>query len=79
MNTAVSFDTHEFVRSLESGDVATKADVRKLDTKTETAITLLRKDVEMFEQRTTARFTLLQWMLGAVLGGIIVLVLKSFF
>jgi len=90
MNTAVGFDTHEFVRSLESagmptgqaeaisaamrkahesGDMATKADVRRLDTKTEAAMTLLRKDIEMFEQRTTARFTLLQWMLGLLTAG----------
>jgi len=67
MSIALAFDTHEFIKTLESAgmplpqaeviskavhniqvaaDVATKADLEALDTKTEKAIALLRKDIE---------------------------------
>jgi len=81
MNTAVTFDTHAFVRELESAgmplpqaeaiskavhtiqttsDFATKADLAALDTKTEQALALLRKDLEAMEERLNARMDALQ-------------------
>jgi len=74
MSIALAFDTHEFIKTLESAgmplpqaeaiskavrtiqptsDFATKAELEALDSKTEKAIELLRKEME-------ARFTLLE-------------------
>jgi len=56
------------------------------DTKTEKAvlrlegeIALVRKDMDAMEQRSQARFTLLQWMLGILIAGVASLVLKAYF
>jgi len=46
--------------------------VDALDTKTEQAIALLRKEME-------SCFTLLQWMLGFLLAGVLLLILRAFF
>jgi len=74
----VTFDTLKFVQTLESAGVgreqasAFAAAVRDAhdaaDVATKSDITLVRKDIE-----------LLRWMMGALLGGIIALILKSFF
>jgi len=81
MSIALAFDTHEFIKTLESAgmplpqaeaiskavrnihaasDVATKADLEALDTKTEQALALLRKDLEAMEERLNARMDALQ-------------------
>jgi len=81
MSIALAFDTHEFIKTLESSgmplpqaeviskavrnihaasDVATKADLAALDTKTEQALALLRKDLEAMEERLNARMDALQ-------------------
>jgi len=86
---AVTFDTLKFVQTLESAgidreqasalaaavrdsqdaaDVATKGDLREMELGLRNDIDLVRKDID-----------LLRWMMGAILGGIIALVLKAFF
>jgi len=75
---AIPFDTLKFVETLESAGLdrqqasAIAAAVRdahdSADAATKGDIALVRKDIEF-----------LRWMMGAVLGGIVALILKSFF
>jgi len=51
----------------------------ELDTKTERAITQLRKDMDLRFAKVEGELKQHRWMLGAILGGIIALMLKSFF
>jgi len=60
--------------------------VSELDTKTEKGLFQLKTEVQhlsakfdLLEQRTHSRFTLLQWMLGIVIAGILALVMRAFF
>jgi hypothetical protein len=85
----ITFDTHKFIRKLESAgfttdqaeavadafrdasgeaDLATKRDIRELELKIE----------NRFEQ-IKGELTLIKWMLGILLGGVIALVSKAFF
>jgi hypothetical protein len=85
----ITFDTLKFVEKLKSGgipenqakaiseafrdasgdsDLATKRDIRELELKIETR----------FEQ-VKGELTLMKWMMGILLGGIIALVLKAYF
>jgi len=89
MNTAVTFDTHEFVRSLESAgmptgqaeaistavrkaqanaDVATKEDLRQLETRMDAKFDVLN-----------AKFDQFRWVMGFMLAAILSLVVKTFF
>lgn len=85
----ITFDTHKFVRKLESGgfstaqaevvadafrdasgeaELASKRDIREMELKIDTR----------FEQ-VKGELTLIKWMLGIMLGGVMALVLKAFF
>jgi len=50
----------------------------KTDAKIDNLALGLRKDMESLEQRMTARFTLLQWMLGALITGMVGLLVRAF-
>jgi len=85
----ITFDTHKFIRKLESAgfstdqaeavadafrdasgeaDLASKRDIRELELKIESR----------FEQ-VKGELTLIKWMLGIMLGGVMALILKAFF
>ncbi|CAA9892011.1 conserved hypothetical protein [Candidatus Methylobacter favarea] len=87
--TTITFDTHKFVRRLESAgfstdqaeavadafrdtsaeaDIASKRDIRELELKMESR----------FEQ-VKGELTLIKWMPGIMLGGVMALILKAFF
>jgi len=86
---ALTFDTLKFVQTLESAGidreqasafaaaVRDSQDLADLVTKKDLEIALapVRKDIDLVRKD----IDLLRWMLGAVLGGIIALVLKAFF
>ena len=86
---AVTFDTLKFVEKLKAGgipeeqakaiseafrdasgdaDLATKRDIRELELKMETRFEQIRGEL-----------TLMRWMLGILLGGVIALIIKAFF
>ncbi len=85
----ITFDTLKFVEKLKAGgipeeqakaiseafrdasgdaDLATKRDIRELELKMETRFEQIRGEL-----------TLMRWMLGILLGGIIALIIKAFF
>ena len=85
----ITFDTLKFVRKLESAgfsinqaeavvdafrdasgeaELASKRDIRELELKIESR----------FEQ-VKSELTLIKWMLGIMLGGVMALILKAFF
>ena len=89
----ITFDTHKFIRRLkESGfteeqaegvadafkdaqgeaDLATKRDLKELELRLEARI-------DKLDARVAGELTLIKWMLGILLGGVIALILKSFF
>jgi len=89
--SSITFDTLKFATRLEKAGVEREqaevqaqalaeifdANLGALATKQD--LQLVRKDIDLLEQRMQARFTLLQWMLGMVLGGMISLIIKAFF
>jgi len=54
------------------------AKIDKLEAKVDNLALGLRKDIENLDQRMTARFTLLQWMLGALVAGMVTLLVRTF-
>jgi len=50
-----------------------------LETRTERAIADVRKELDVRFAKVDGELKLQRWMLGAILGGIIALMLKSFF
>jgi len=66
----------------EKALLALKHDINERSVKTDAKIDNLalglRKDMESLEQRMTARFTLLQWMLGALITGMVGLLMRAF-
>jgi len=52
--------------------------LNKLEAKVDNIALGLRKDMESLDQRMTARFTLLQWMLGALITGVVALLVRAF-
>jgi len=79
---AVTFDTLKFVQTLESAGIdreqasAFAAAVRDSQ---DAADLVTKKDLEIALAPVRSELTLHRWMLGAILGGIIALVLKAFF
>ncbi len=49
-------------------EIATKRDIERLEAK-----------IERLETKMTGELTLVKWMLGILLGGVIALILKAFF
>ena len=89
---SITFDTHKYVKDLESAgvpQVQAEAFVRAqqeilsqtldstLATKADTVA--IERRIDTMEARMEGRFTLMQWMLGIIVGGVIMLVLKAFF
>jgi|GEM_PF-3004742 len=66
------------VRATSELDSKTEKALIKLDGKVENLVLGLRKDMENLDQRMTARFTLLQWMLGALITGMLGLLIRAF-
>lgn len=73
----ITFDTHKFVRKLEAAgfsddptgaELASKQDIRELEFKIESRF-----------ERVKGELSLVKWMLGIMLGGVMALVLKDFF
>jgi len=52
--------------------------LNKLEAKVDNIALVLRKDMESLDQRMTARFTLPQWMLGALITGVVALLVRAF-
>jgi len=93
--SSITFDTLKFATRLEKAGVErgqaevhaqalaeiVDANLAALVTKQDLQLELapIRKDIDLLEQRMHARFTLLQWMLALVLGGVISLIVKAFF
>ena len=82
----VTFDTLKFVKTLEAGGIETKqaeaiaaayqnaSSDQQLVTKTDLELTLQKELAPL-----KAEMLVMKWMNSLVLGGIIVLILKSFF
>jgi len=53
--------------------------VEALDTKTERALAKTEQAIALLRKEMESRFTLLQWMLGFLLAGVLLLILRAFF
>ena len=89
----ITFDTHKFIKTLEGAGIpenqaeamvkATQEslqsafDYRELATKGD--IKEATHALELKIERINAEITLLKWMNGLIIGGIITLIIKSFF
>ena len=86
---AITFDTHKFVRRLTAVGVseaqaeALSDAVREAQSEaalaTKQDIELLKRDIKELETKLTGELTLLKWMLGLLLGGVLALILRAFF
>jgi len=80
--TAIPFDTLKFVETLEQADVP-RAQARAIAAAVrdshDAAALVTRTDLALALAPLQAEQKLQRWMLGAVLGGIVALILKSFF
>ena len=86
---ATTFDTHKFIRRLkEAGMPEIQAEAlvdafRDAQSEAELAtkqdIELLKRDIGDLETRISGELTLLKWMLGLLLAGVLALILKTFF
>jgi len=89
MNPAVTFDTHEFIRTLESAGMPTEqaeaisSAVRKAqanaDVATKGDVAALRAEVRAEIRELAAKVDLIKWLLGIVLVAVIVPLIKSLF
>jgi len=78
----IPFDTLKFVETLECAGLDRRqaaAIASAVRDSHDAAELVTRKDLEIALAPIRAEQTLQRWMLGAVLGGIIALVLKAFF
>ncbi len=86
---AITFDTHKFVRRLTAAGIpeaqaealsdAFRDAQREAELATKQDIELLKRDIKELETKLTGELTLLKWMLGLVLGGVLALILRAFF
>lgn len=86
---AITFDTLQFVRRLTAAGVpAAQAEalaeaVREAQSDaalaTKQDIELLKRDIKDLDTKLTGELTLLKWMLGVLLGGVVALILRAFF
>ena len=79
---STTFDTHSFIRKREAAGLPTQqaeaiADVFK-ETQSE-AHFATQKDLQIELAPIKSDLMLLKWMMGLVLGGIIALILRTFF
>ena len=88
----ITFDTHKFIRRLQASGmpeeqaeaitdafkdaqseaVATRRDLKELEIK-------LEAKLDRLDAKFTGEFTLIKWMMGLLLGGVVALILKAFF
>lgn len=86
---ATTFDTLQFARRLTAAGVpASQAEalaeaVREAQSDaalaTKQDIELLKRDIKDLDIKLTGELTLLKWMLGVLLGGVVALILRAFF
>jgi len=85
MNTAVTFDTHEFVRTLESAGMPTEqaeaisTAVRKAQTSANLATKGDIAEVRAEIRELAAKVDMNKWLLGIVLVAVIVPLIKGLF
>lgn len=87
--TAITFDTHKFIRTLEQAGFDLKQAEAVADAFKEAqgeAEIATKRDIERFEAKLDTRFEridgelrLNRWMLGLMLAGVVSLILKAFF
>lgn len=87
--SVITFDTHKFVRRRKEAGVpeqqaeALSDAFRDAQSEAELAtkqdIELLKRDIKELETKIFGELTLLKWMLGLLLGGVLTLILRSFF
>jgi len=78
--STITFDTQELARELRTAGMPqeqAEAVVRAI-TKAQTEL-VTKADLALLETKLDGKFTLLQWMLGILLAGVLSLVLKAFF
>jgi hypothetical protein len=78
---AVTFDTLKFVKTLEASGVASpqaEAFAAAVRDSSESADLVTRKDLQIELAPIRADITLVKWMLGAVVAGVLALVMKAF-
>ncbi len=75
--TTITFDTHKFIRTLKDAGVSEVQVESDLATKRD--IVDLRRDIDVRFERVDGELKLNRWMLGVLLAGVILLVLKAFF
>ncbi|TXF09967.1 coiled-coil domain-containing protein [Pelomicrobium methylotrophicum] len=86
---SISFDTHKFIRRLQQAGVSEAQAEAIVDAFREAygeAELATKQDLRALEMKLEARFealkgemTLIKWMLGLLLGGVLALILKAFF
>lgn len=82
--TAITFDTHEFIKSLrdagfeEKQAEALSSGLRKAQ-ENQLSNLVTKDDLEIKLAPVRADLQLLKWMMGVMLAGILSLILKSFF
>jgi len=95
MNTAVTFDTHEFVKSLEAAGMPVQqaeaissavrkaqdgADVARRDEMaTKGDIAAVKSELRELETRLVAKIDTLKWMLGFVIAVMLLPLIKALF
>ena len=87
--TTITFDTHKFVRKLESSGLPTSqaeaiADAFKdasgeAEVATKRDVEHLETRIDKLDMRLTGEMTLIKWMLGLLLAGVASIVIKTFF
>ena len=86
--TTITFDTHKFVKDLESAGVPplqAEAFVRaqqEILSQTLDSTLATRSDIERVERKLIefeGEFKAMKWMLGIIVGGVVMLVLRAFF
>jgi hypothetical protein len=86
--SAVTFDTYEFVKKLkDAGFTERQAEAvteaqrdslsQALENQLATKADIAKLEIKLIEHE--GEFKLIKWMLGIIMGGVIILVLKAFF
>ncbi len=82
--TSIVFDTHALVKKLKAAGVPesqAEAQVEVLASALSTNLDELasKRDLNELETRLNGELKLIKWMLGLLLGGVLALILKTFF
>lgn len=86
--TTITFDTHKFVKDLESAGIPSmqaeafvRAQQEILSQALDSALAT-HSDIERVERKLIefdGEFKAIKWMLGIIVGGVVMLVLRAFF